>query len=419
MQERVSINQQPVLIKRWPSEIPLFVVILVVSIILWIAIIFGTVGIGLIYALFFGLIFFFAHLALIMHLRGSAIQLGPNQFPEIYHRVVELSAKAGLKKTPDAYLFQADGGLNAFATKFFRSRIVTLYTDLLEACGDDTTARDMIIGHEIGHLRSGHLNWQLLTAPGRIMPFLGSAYSRACEFTCDRWGAALCGDPAGAHRGLIILAAGGVYKKNVNVEAYIAQQRTLDTGWLTIGKWLALYPPLSARVDVLSRPGARPYSSWKGPLRALGIMAAFVLIPILIATSIPFVFQPMLREMGVLSNDFGTILSPGLAPQDSFRQPGSDTDGSADPEANSGADGSPATAPSFASVAEMPSPQPAPTVADERLNELAQQCQAGEMQACDDLYNETDFGTPAEQYGNTCGGRLPENTEECVSLVAQ
>ena len=419
MEQRVSFNEQPVLVKRWPSEIPLFVVILVVSIILWIGIIVGTMGIGLIYVIFFGLFFFFAHLALIMHLRGSAIQLGPNQFPEIYQRVVELSAKAGLKKTPDAYLFQADGGLNAFATKFFRSRIVTLYTDLLEACGDDTTARDMIIGHEIGHLRSGHLDWQLLTAPGRFMPFLGSAYSRAREFTCDRWGAALCGDPAGAHRGLIILAAGGVYKHNVNVAAYIEQQKTLDTGWMTLGKWLALYPPLSARVDVLSRPGARPYSSWKGPLRAWGIIAAFVLIPTILAASIPFVFQPLLQELGFIRDDLGGLIEPGLAPQDDSVVPDAGTDGSVAPDASSGDASAPAIAPAFNSVAEMPAPQPAPTLTDERFNGLSQQCQAGEMQACDDLFNETEFGSPGELYGSTCGGRLEENALECASLIPQ
>jgi hypothetical protein len=104
MEQRVPLNEQQVLVRRWPSEIPLFVVILVLSIILWIAIILGTMGIGLIYAIFIGLIFFFAHLSLIMHLRGSAVQLGPDQFPELYNRVVELSAKAGLKRTPDAYI---------------------------------------------------------------------------------------------------------------------------------------------------------------------------------------------------------------------------------------------------------------------------------------------------------------------------
>ena len=38
---------------------------------------------------------------------------------------------------------------------------------LLDACGDDTAARDMVIGHEIGHLKAGHLDHLLAhPAPG-------------------------------------------------------------------------------------------------------------------------------------------------------------------------------------------------------------------------------------------------------------
>lgn len=406
MQQNVpSSSEQLVRIKRWPSEIPLFITILVVSILLWIVIAVATVGIGVLYALLLGVFFFFVHAGFVMHLRGNAIQLGPDQFPELYNRVAELSAKAGLKKTPDAYILQADGALNAFATKFFRGKIVTLYSDLLEACGDDAAARDMIIGHEIGHLRSGHLDWQLLTAPGRFVPFLGAAYSRAREFTCDRWGASLCGDPEGARRGLLVLAAGREHSRKVNVNAYIAQQHKLDTGWMTLARWLSLYPPLSARVDVLSTvPGARPFSSWKGPLRALAIMASFVLVPVLLATSLPFLFQPLLSQIGTLGTDFDKIIEPGTRLQD-------DDPTDTDPE-----EGSPAV-PRFGSVAEMPEPKPAPVLQDTRLNELAQQCQAGEMQACDELFNETEVGSPEESYGNSCGERIADNTEDCTSLV--
>ncbi len=390
---------QPIKVKRWPSEIPLRIVIIIVSVLLWVGIIFGTMGIGLVYAILIGLFLFFIHVGLIMHLRGSAIQLGPDQFPEIHNRVVELAAKAGLKKTPDAYILQADGGLNAFATKFFRGRIITLYSDLLEACGDDTAARDMIIGHELGHLRSGHLDWQLLTAPGRFIPFLGSAYSRACEYTCDRWGAALSGDMEGARRGLLILAAGPAHSKRVNVSAYIAQQEKLNTGWMTLGRWLALYPPLSARVDVLSTDiGHRPFSSWKGPLRALAILASFVVVPAAIGIALPFLVQPLLRDLGIISSDLGTLVEP------QNQNPNSD----------------PALNPStYGSVDEMPPATPAPTFSDTRLNELSQQCGAGDMQACDDLYNESDYGSPEEDYGNTCGGRLPDNALECTALVPQ
>jgi hypothetical protein len=149
------------------------------------------------------------------------------------------------------------------------------FISLLAACSDDEVARDMIIGHEIGHLRAGHLNWWMLTAPGRFMPFLGSAYSRACEYTADRFGAALCGDPEGARRGLTVLAAGGAHSRQVNLNAFVEQQQSLDTGWMTLARWLSTYPPLSARVAVIAPGLATPYRSFPTTQRRSAFQSAF------------------------------------------------------------------------------------------------------------------------------------------------
>jgi hypothetical protein len=54
---------------------------------------------------------------------------------------------------------------------------------------------------------------------------------------------------------------------------------------------------------------------------------------------------------------------------------------------------------------------------DPALDELAQQCHDGDMQACDDLYLQSDFDSEYEDYGNTCGGRFPDNTDYCVNVV--
>lgn len=270
-------------VARWPSERPLLICVILASLLLWgflILTIFGVV-----YALFIAAFLFFAHLVFITSVRGSAVRLGPEQFPELHARVVELSRRAGLRETPAAYLMESGGALNALATKFFRSRMIVLFSDLLDACGDDHAARDMVIGHEIGHLRSGHLDWMLLLAPGRLLPFLGSAYSRACELTCDRWGAALCGDPTGgertgAVRGLAILAAGRSFARQLNLRAFVEQQRDLDTGWMTLGRWLSSYPPLSARVAAIQPTYAEGLArSLRGPRRALAIVAAIALLP--------------------------------------------------------------------------------------------------------------------------------------------
>ncbi len=379
-------------VARWPSEIPLFIVATAVSLIIWAALVVGSFGLGLIYVAAIVLFVFFAQVGFIAHLRGSAIRLGPDQFPDLHARVVELSRRAGLKAPPEAYILQADGALNALATKFFRGEMIVLYSDLLAACGDDEAARDMIIGHEIGHLRSGHLNWFIVNMPARLIPFLGAAYSRACEYTCDRWGAALSGDGDGARRGLTILAAGGVLSRQVNLEAFVRQQQHLDTGWMTIGRWLSGYPPLSARIAAIE-PAAPRFVPSRGRLRAVGILLAFLLVPVLatlgFAFTAPYIGDPF-----------------GLAALEEQFEPSSG-DETADPAPDA----------SYASVDEMPPPDDVPVIEDTALAALAASCHDGDLQACDDLFYQSPGGSTEEAYGNTCAGRLPDNTIECAVYI--
>jgi hypothetical protein len=192
------------------------------------------------------------NVVLVASIRGNAVRVGPAQFPELHRRVDELARRIGLRRTPDVYLMQQDGALNAFALRFLRSHMVVLLSDLLEACGDNKAARDMIIGHELGHIRAGHLRARWLLMPASFVPFLGSALSRAREYTCDRYGRAAAGDHEGAVSGLAILSAGGRYGPNVNRTAFAAQRCDLSSVWMTIGEWLASHPPLTKRVAALA-----------------------------------------------------------------------------------------------------------------------------------------------------------------------
>jgi hypothetical protein len=68
---------------------------------------------------------------------------------------------------------------------------------------------------------------------------------------------------------------------------------------------------------------------------------------------------------------------------------------------------------------DLPPADPVPGGDDEQLNQLAQQCHDGDMQACDDLFNQSDFDSAYEDYGNTCGGRVPDNTDFCVNVYPE
>ena len=55
----------------------------------------------------------------------------------------------------------------------------------------------------------------------------------------------------------------------------------------------------------------------------------------------------------------------------------------------------------------MPPSSP-PSGDDEALNALADDCYGGDMGACDDLFLQAEVGSDYEDYGNTCGGRMPD-----------
>lgn len=285
----------PIRVERWPTEIPLFILVVAAAAAIWLMVIFSIFGI--VYALFIMVFLLIAHLLFIAYVRGSSVRLGPNQFPELYSRVVELSNRAGLRRAPEAYVMQQGGSLNALATRFFRSEMIVLYSDLLEACGDNDAARDMVIGHEIGHHKAGHLKFHWLFAPGMFVPFLGAAYSRAREFTCDRYGMALTSDRSGGLRGLAILAAGGELGPKVDLAQFVRQRTSLDTGWMTLAKWLSGYPPLADRVAALHPALAEgaPLTA-KGPIRALAILATIFLLPVALGIGAAAFVGPQIRE---------------------------------------------------------------------------------------------------------------------------
>jgi Zn-dependent protease with chaperone function len=260
-------------VRRWPTERPLLYLNLAIAALLWI-ILFRlspqTVAGMAVFVGFMALV----NMGFVAHIRGSAVRLGPDQFPDLYRRVEELARRMELRRIPEVYLMQQDGALNAFATRFLRSHMVVLLTDLLDACGSNHAARDMIIGHELGHIRAGHLRFHWILLPLAFVPFVGSALSRAREYTCDRYGRAAAGDEDGALLGLTILAAGRTYAPLVDRRALARQHAGLSRGWMLVGQWMATHPPISKRLialkpDILDASVAdRSLIAWGRPVFA-------------------------------------------------------------------------------------------------------------------------------------------------------
>lgn len=247
---------------RTRKEKHLFNIAFAVSLLAWIVLIVSVIGIA--YGIFFGLFLFVTHALMIAYIKGHGIKLSENQYPEIYSRFVRAAQQLGLPATPEIYIMQAGGALNAFATKLTGRNFVVIYSDLLEACGEEGKELDMIIGHEIGHLALGHLKWLWFLVPARIIPLLGTAYSRACEYSCDLCGLVVSGDIASASRGLAILAAGGKYGKGANLRYFVAQARTSGSFWASIFELNSTHPYTPKRIAALinyQRPGTVPIES--------------------------------------------------------------------------------------------------------------------------------------------------------------
>ncbi len=188
------------------------------------------------------------------HVRGSAVRVSDKQFPQLYRLTLAHARRLELKQVPAVYVLQSGGLLNAFATRFSGRDFVIINSDVLELALDQgEPAVGFIVGHELAHLWRGHLRHRWLTTPARFLPYLGSAYSRACEYTCDRIGAAC--QPDGAISGLLALAAGKQLHSHVDVREFAAQAEKDQSFWIRRAELMSSHPLLPKRVAALLKAG--------------------------------------------------------------------------------------------------------------------------------------------------------------------
>jgi Zn-dependent protease with chaperone function len=212
----------------------------------------AVVGYGLLISLFF----FMMHGIMIGGIRGNGVRVTATQFPTLHAAVVHHAATLGLAKVPDVFLLQAGGLLNAFATRFLGRDFVVLYSDVLAMAEREGQAVvGWIVAHELAHVRRGHLKRRWMIAPARFVPYLGAAYSRACEYTCDRI-AAHC-QPDGAVEGLLTLAAGPELYRRVDAREFADQVQTEAGFWVRRAELMSTHPTLPKRVAAVIAAGAQ------------------------------------------------------------------------------------------------------------------------------------------------------------------
>ncbi|WP_308340334.1 M48 family metalloprotease [Variovorax sp. ZS18.2.2] len=238
--------------ERWLGNITLGLGVLI-----WGLLVLGTLGIALIYVLLGFIAYVFAQSAVIAWIKGTAVKLSPTQLPELHARFKACCGYLGIENPPEAYLLHGDGIFNAFATRFFGRDFVVLLSDVVDAMEAQPDGINFYIGHELGHIKRGHLTGHIWRMPVLWLPLLGAAYSRAQEYTCDLHGAACCEEPDSAPRALVALAAGAQQWRNVDLQRYADQSAGNSGFWASFHELIGGYPWLTKRVARAIDPAAK------------------------------------------------------------------------------------------------------------------------------------------------------------------
>ncbi|QUG39958.1 M48 family metalloprotease [Psychrobacillus sp. INOP01] len=235
---------------RSSREIPYFILSIIFSALIYFIAIASLVGIAILLVVF--LISIYALFMSLGYIRANGIRISEKQFPDVYERVIHISQEMGLKRVPDIFVVYSEGAFNAFASFFLGKHMVVLYSEVFELAREQGNAElDFIIAHELAHIKRNHIWKNMIIMPARLVPFLSQAYSRSCEYTCDRHAAFFIRDGAAAKRGLTILSIGKKLYKEVNEDAYLEQITTESNVIVWLSEVLSSHPTTPKRVQAV------------------------------------------------------------------------------------------------------------------------------------------------------------------------
>ncbi|WP_019154907.1 M48 family metallopeptidase [Robertmurraya massiliosenegalensis] len=228
-----------------------FGVVLLFSVLTYIILAFSIIGLLVIaFILFLSLVL---HGLYIGGIRRNGVKLSEEQFPELYEKALIVAKDMGLSKIPDLYVVESEGMLNAFATRFFQKDMVVLYSgifDLIEKEGEKEVL--FVLAHEFAHLKRKHVLISIFILPAMWIPFLGNAYLRACEYTCDRYATYYIQSLDASINALLMLAIGKELYSKVNHEVYMKQLQTESGFFVWLSEKLSTHPHLPKRIYELS-----------------------------------------------------------------------------------------------------------------------------------------------------------------------
>lgn len=208
----------------------------------------STAGVGLIGLLVAPIVDWFRWKKVRAALRGSGLQVSPQQLPELHRAIAEMSTRLGMKEAPDCYIVESNVA-NGFAVKLGTRDIMLLTDDVVWGAlqGSEPRALGFIVAHELAHIALKHTS-TLRT----IMRTSVKSLSRVDELSCDNVALALVGDRKVATHGLAMLTVGPQLMAHINDAALLQQAAsvTADPQTLKAEKTMT-HPLLLRRIDRL------------------------------------------------------------------------------------------------------------------------------------------------------------------------
>ncbi|HEX5166601.1 MAG TPA: M48 family metallopeptidase [Thermomicrobiales bacterium] len=182
---------------------------------------------------------------------GQAVQLSPDQFPDIYAVKDDYARRLGLRRDPEIYLVNGNGTLNAFASSSVGRDYVVISNELFANLYDNNReGLAFIIGHELGHIKRNHTKiwYQLSILFFSMLPVISYCLSRAREYTSDRHGAWL--SPNGVD-GLVLLSCGRYAYHYANVSEVLHQEQQVRGVWVELVTIFRSHPLTIRRIRKL------------------------------------------------------------------------------------------------------------------------------------------------------------------------
>lgn len=230
----------------------------------------------------------------------QSIAVSPCQYPQIYAIGEECAHRLGIG-IPQIFICSALEGYACTIATDDVTPMIILSSGIVERL--ELEELQFVIGHECGHIHNLHGVYntavQLMTNAlirvvleqfvatglpnlldaaekiihGGIMLFL-LRWSRCAEITCDRAGLICCGDLATANSALAkLIIGGGDRLKNINIQEFINQIRTVQSTPVRLLELTSTHPLLPRRMEALNLfTECDTFYSWRQELRSPKIL---------------------------------------------------------------------------------------------------------------------------------------------------